>query len=622
MEKERILPRDAKPAEVQRMLEGFLADQSLSDEELRTKIELLSSCLAFGGLTWLWGPVLYRRNRILFRPIILRFFATYAYRGKLLSWRRVSWKREVRRRGEEWMKDCEKVLDMELYDQLWHWKNQTSNAFGRRDRVYCEKLLRSFREADSAAGRLEVLERFQIYFEVDEKTACALYELDDQVAGPFLKDRLPYYWGGRRVMWTELAALAKQRDDEKLASEIYRRTVDPKTWERDVLRLADRIREPEELVAALDRYHPRGSLMRAAAVYLALISARGRDVLPYVIKHLSSIGFGLFSRGKDHKRLLNLAETQGWWDLWTAMVRVLGSQRDFDQAVWHLLNRPLQEARGRLAMLAGTSREFHWAGFSAVQAAPLSEKTALELYLRFPELLRRAFRPNLESMLLEKSPCFLPKLIEAGDDELIDYLAARWVGRSHLYRKRDKAQLERLATHYEALKEDSAVFARRTCAVLTQVPAYSIWNYNSIITRNRLARLLFERSPEELLGSRRGLSDLVEAQEIHVMALAYRVLGLDDPRAREAAAENLEILLGTLFRPLKHRTRLLAFKALCNAATTQENAGRILRKARESLDLPDKFYPKEELVGLIGQLLHRWPGLRGPGESPIVYSAA
>jgi hypothetical protein len=114
--------------------------------------------------------------------------------------------------------------------------------------------------------------------------------------------------------------------------------------------------------------------------------------------------------------------------------------------------------------------------------------------------------------------------------------------------------------------------------------------------------------------------DLIEGSEVHVQALAYRVLGQDDDRARSLAVELLDILLGTLLRPLHRKTRLAALRALANAARADGTAAaRVLRRAREALRLPDKKYPKEELLRLVGQILHERPELRGPRERPVIY---
>jgi hypothetical protein len=184
------------------------------------------------------------------------------------------------------------------------------------------------------------------------------------------------------------------------------------------------------------------------------------------------------------------------------------------------------------------------------------------------------------------------------------------------------ADAEKLADYYSALKSDEAAFSRRAANVLGQVPAYSIHLYNQLIRENRLARLLFERSASSYLADPRSLADLVEAPEIHVMSLAYRALGLNDDRAREQASNHLPLLLGTLLRPMQRGTRTLAFGALANAANTADTARLILERAKDALNLPDVRYPKEKLLGLIAQLIHRWPELRSPREQPIVYGRA
>ena len=94
----------------------------------------------------------------------------------------------------------------------------------------------------------------------------------------------------------------------------------------------------------------------------------------------------------------------------------------------------------------------------------------------------------------------------------------------------------------------------------------------------------------------------------------------NDDRARQLAVASLDILQGTLLRPLHRKTRLAAFGALANAAKAdREAAARVLRRARDAMRLPDKKYPKEQLVGLVGQILHAWPELCGPRERPVIY---
>jgi hypothetical protein len=73
---------------------------------------------------------------------------------------------------------------------------------------------------------------------------------------------------------------------------------------------------------------------------------------------------------------------------------------------------------------------------------------------------------------------------------------------------------------------------------------------------------------------------------------------------------------------LHRSTRALAFGALANAAVSADNAARILNRARQALDLPDKRYPKENLIGLLGAVLARWPELRRPREQRLVFAEA
>ncbi len=82
----------------------------------------------------------------------------------------------------------------------------------------------------------------------------------------------------------------------------------------------------------------------------------------------------------------------------------------------------------------------------------------------------------------------------------------------------------------------------------------------------------------------------------------------------------IDILQGTLLRPLHRKTRLSAFGALLNAARYDlPTARRVLKRAHDGMRLPDKRYPKEELVGLIANILHAWPELRGERERPVIY---
>lgn len=597
-------------AEVDRLL----SDSSLDDYELRDRLSELSRAWAFGSLTWLWGPVLYRRNRTVFRSLIIRCYGTWNYR----SFTPIRWKGEVAQSLDPWLAEVDAADDIVLFQRLYQWKHNARWS----DRKIRERLLDRFGQADSPAQRQLVLDRFRIWFQMDEPTACALYERDPRLAADFLGSRIPSGgWGEeKRKPWNRLLELAEQRGDEAFRARVYRNRVPVKEWIADVEEACHRYSDPGDLIGWLKAHHPAGWGLKLGDGFVRALQLRGRDVLPWVFEHLGSTGRGLLFDG-SFKKIKTLSEENGWWDLWTALIRVAGTDKEFNEAVSEQLKQGDEaEAVRRLGMLAGVSREFNFGGFGLARIHPLKDKLAVDLYRAFPDLVRRPFRAHLQSTSWNRYPDLTREFLHSEDEAMIDFMAGRALTYVRYFAgKKAEDEIDELSRYYEGLKGDPVRFAERAASALAQVPAYTIYNYRKLIQENRLARLLLERSPREYLASGRAMAELVEAQEIHVMALAYRILALDDPRAREAAVDNVDILIGVLLRPLQRKTRLPAFQALINAAETEELAHRILLRAREAMDLPDKKYPKESLVGLIGQLLHRWPQLREPSEQPLIF---
>ncbi len=607
-----------------------LLSEDWPDDHLRTKLEALAEQEEnFNGFTWLWGPILYRRNRVLFRPFILAHFGQFIRRSRL-RFETVAWKGAPSQSLEPWLTEVDQRDDLELFRRLYEWKLTALGTGLVRDarlKVILPDLLRRFRAAPTRSARAIVLQKFALWFELDEPTALELYRTDPLTAGPFILRHLPSPWLDKnRALWRQLLAAADTHRDEKFRWDLYRRQVPLTVWETDVRALCTRERDPAELHRLLEQHHPAGHGRSIGACFLRQLEQRGRDVFPYITRHLGAVRYGVFSAG-DYGKLLELARARGWWDLWAAIIRVCANPKDFNREITRLLDDtslPRDEVLRRLAGLSGVSRELNFPGFGLALVHQLDESTALGLLEKFPDLLRGPYLAHLQvSPWAGSFAKLIAELIRRSEDDLLDHVAARIATRvSNRYNSKNRdmlADAERLADHYAALKSDETRFSRRAASVLTRIPAFAIYNYNQLIRDNRLARLLFERSASAYLADARSLRDLVEGSEIHVQALAYRALGLRDERAPALAVENLSLLLGTLFRPLQRPTRTLALRALANAATTPENAARILTKAREALDLPDDHYPKETLLGLIASLLTRWPALRGPREEPVVY---
>jgi hypothetical protein len=614
--------RDQVEADVRRLLA-----RKLPDADLRAELEVLARQWAFSGLTWLWGPELYRRNKVLFRSFILAHFGSSQFVGGW-SWEQVAWKGKVAEVLEPWLAEADRTDDIELFRRLYLWK-----AWGntRDDAKVRGELLRRLPMAATPAQRAVVLDKFNLWLELDEPTALKIYALEPAAGREYIFRHLPFRWGWsgeKRTLWTALVERARAHGDDAFAMRLYRRQAPLERWEADALALCQSERDPAALCARLHDHHPEGWNQQLDKSIQRLVDARGRDVVPYVLKHLKDIWPRFWGRG-GYGKLLDRAYAEGWWDLWAGLLRVCAKVEDWNAVVRKLSadrTLPEQELTRRLLLLTGVGREWNFAGFGMAQVQQLDDAAAGALYERFPALVRGPFKVQLQTGYWTSLPKFVRRVLAANDEALIDFLASRLVNRAKAMWLEAPDQMDEaaaLADYFEALRSrDEHEFARRAANVLTQVPAYTFFGYGRAVRDNRLARLLLERSLDSFLGDPVALRDLVEASEIHVQHLSYRILGLDDDRARAAAVDNLDILIGTLLRPLQRPTRLAALGALANAASTLDHARRILGRAREALTLPDRKYPKEAVIGLIGKLLARWPELRGPAEQPVVYRRA
>jgi len=610
--------KTSKLSDVERQVRGLLAG-ALDDASLRAALEELA--LTEGGfplLTWLWGPELWRRNRRFFRPFVLARFSSAGFVGK--KWVNVTWK-ERAKVLEPWLAEADLADDVELFRRLHAWK-LTRLQGGARDKAVCAELRERFAKATSSPARRLVLEKFAQWFSLDELTALALYQAEPREAGPFILRHLPSsLWTGaeKRILWRSLFDAAAA--DEDFRWKLYRRQVPLPQWLEDVRSLAAGV----TLIGELNKRHPEGWNLALEDGFAWLLDRHGRTVFPYVLKQVAGTGRGWF--GGRLKKLLEVAAKHDWPDLRAALLRACGTYIEFSDEVRSVLKSNLSEevVTERLLALCGVSREWNFPGFGMARVQTLTGRAALDLYERRPALVRGPFRLHLQFGAGNKNYRPLVERVVASsdpaDEGFLDFLASRYV--THGLRwltDTVPAEIELLAGYYTGLRDkEPGVFSRRAANVLGQVPAYTLWNYDNLIRTNPFARLLFERSAKSLLDDPRALADLVEAPEIHVQAMAYRALGCDDDRARAIAQTHLSILQGTLLRPLHRKTRMLAFRALENAAGTPESAAILAARIRDAMAMPDRKYPKEELTGLLGRLLHRWPGLCTAAEQPTVY---
>ena len=99
----------------------------------------------------------------------------------------------------------------------------------------------------------------------------------------------------------------------------------------------------------------------------------------------------------------------------------------------------------------------------------------------------------------------------------------------------------------------------RAANILTQVPAFAIHNYDQVLRTNALCAVAvcaLVRVVSGCAGSRaRSARRFGDSRSDARVPRAPQ----DDDRARRLAADTLDILLGTLLRPLHRKTRLAAF---------------------------------------------------------------
>lgn len=649
--------------QLRRAIEQLLASQP-DNKRLRDNLEGLVKAPGFSGLTWYWGPKLYARSRPLFRPLIMNQFSDWLVddNGR---WKKVRWT-EHAIELEAWLDAARAARDVILVRKLHGWKFASAKGWGRDNARYSEALKQAYRDAPTPAARAIVLDEFDDWFELDEPAARDLYATD-RAASAFILKHLPRSsWSeAKREMWDGLGGDARVKGDNTFYYALYRNLMPVKRWSGEVSEVAAAVADPRALNEALEERHLAGYGIARGDTMRKLIEMRGRDVFPYIRAHLDDLVGGW--RGDPVTPVLELADKNGWWDLWASSIRASRNNQHFNKAVDRLLSDTTLEDAARierLKALAGVSHEWNWPGVGLAIVHELHETQSVALYRRYPDLIRGPFRPHVTPRWWNGNNGLLEAVLLAGDEEMIDVLASRFATRvgepgqrkgqqvatfadwekslegksassttaagaavQAVKKKKDskpKGALTILADYYQSIRDrNDAEFARRAANVLTRVPAFAVYDFNSVLRRNPLARLLFMRSHDSYLAVPGAVRDLVEGSEINVQKLAYQILAQDDPRARALAAANIDILIGTLLRPILRKTRLPAFDALANAARHDAtSAARVLKRARDALRLPDKKYPKEELIALIAKVLAADPSLVASKEQPVIYRRA
>ena len=112
---------------MRRAIEQLLESQP-DDRRLRDHLEGLCRDPVFPGLTYFWGPRLYARNRVVFRPFILNHYSDWAIPTEG-SWRRVVWTDHAAEL-EGWLQAARTNRDVVLVRRLLQWKYAAQKHWG------------------------------------------------------------------------------------------------------------------------------------------------------------------------------------------------------------------------------------------------------------------------------------------------------------------------------------------------------------------------------------------------------------------------------------------------------------------------------------------------------------
>ncbi|RAL22427.1 hypothetical protein DL240_11310 [Lujinxingia litoralis] len=588
-----------------RELEAELAREDLDDIGLLATMEALAERQpAFGLLTGLWGPALYRRHRALFRGFILRRFRSAGYDPGRGAWRSAPWHGEYEEELERWLQLAESLEDAEMFRRLYRWRLSDGEPIGPRAvGRWRGELCAHFVDARGRGARLRVLERYDQPFELNEASARCLYEADAEAARDYIAARLARVPVHRRRLWIQMRREARRRGDWPFARELYRLQVSPAQWRRDVEAMAHHVGDPSELVGWLEEHHPQGMFEEKGEVFLMLVRTRQVDVMPYVRRHLGEVFRGVGSAAVMRAFLDEMAR-RNWWGVWAQVLRQWSSQPAYEREVVGLLHDHEladRSRRRRLQLLGrvGDEAEVH----------PLSDATAVALYDRYPGLVRGVFAERVMPTAVQGYSRLLARAMEANDRELIDRMAARQLTETPRFGVVEVVRtMERLTQYYRGELDAPRAFAKRAVRILSGLDAEVRWRPGRLLEKNPLARLfLVEALPAYLLDEA-WIGALLRAPAWYVRRAACEALCLGEEqlagrRARQCVRQAMPGLGG------RHRAeRRWAARAVARGVADAESARDAIWVAQAVLETETLGGRVDgELVRLIAILSERWP---------------
>ena len=571
--------------------------------------ELAGALMQFSRVNWgfgaeakWWGPLLYRRNREVFTPLIERWVNPWSMRGV--------------KNIEDWMAEADANGDLRLWRGLYHSWLSGKFGWGEAAKRWEKDLLEGFQTAANRGDRRDVLLKYDIWYEIEDEFAAQLYAADPVLTSELLLRRIDrsQWWD---IIYEKTANLAREQGDDELYFELYRRTFPQDVWTKDVLDLADAVPDSVTLCGELARRHlsgPDGAVQ--PATLLKLVEKRGADVAPYLERYIADVQ--TWGSNNDWKKLADVARSHGLHNVWAITVRSQLSPDQFSAEVKRLCSNGSDwESAGRLAQIAGAKHGWGaWRRFTAID-----ERVAVVLYDTFPEICRASMGPHLVVSAQTPYLELAKRAAAAGDDAMVDMLAARaTVVRPGWYARGPLSNLNWYAELYDELDDEE--FAERGVNVLGLIESPGDhWGNARLRAENSVYQVFFD-DVERYASRLESVRDLLEAPYEDARRVGMRMIADAGSRGVDVAVRNADHLASYLLNESSRGTRIAALEGLAIAAShSRLVADDVLFRARAALDLRRKRYPRDRVIELVGRIIHRWPELQTAREHGIIFGA-
>ena len=614
-------------SELQKSLEQLLSSGA-DDASLFADCSKLAQHEHFPSFTWLWGPRLATRDRLLFGPLILQSFSEWTKDGKRWSW--IPWS-DHSDQLEGWLAHSRSFRDTVVVRKLLRWK-YNSGLDVNHERWNAE-LLKEFSQAGTIQDQLLVLHYYDEAFVLQEATAVALYQTLPSAREYILKKLAVTQKYSKRQLWRKLVSVADTAGDASFCQAVTRKTIAAEEWLAMAIELAEKTQDSESLLRELTERIPEGHIFIPEDSIAQLLELRGTELLPLANRALPRLAMNW--QKSNPSSLQEIAARKEWWDLWIAIALLPGQTKYYREAVEFVLDDLRIDEISRLQRLQRLSSAHADRDSIAADSSrfPLNDAVATKLYRSYPWLLQTAFRHSLTFDSQQTFPKLLELALASNDRVIVDALATNYVTQI-VYEKATSVQvqhfeelgkaIEALANYYEQVHRlEPLDFTARAAWILSQVRANAIRHFQELLRTNCLARLLFVRSFDVYLSLPNAVADLLSASNERVLELGFQLLSQRTPAAIGLAAEHWQTLMESLSRKARCRTQLAAMGALFNAAQTDRPyAEQIAKRTRELLNDANCTCPREKLLELLAKLIDTYPDLALPAEARRVYRKA